>query len=288
MAGISNAVLSQSIKDILKGADLSSLSSKKVRRKLEEKFGADLTDRKKEIDKILMQLISGEDDEQSDTGSEDGQEEDRGSSGDDNNGDDDDDDGGGHKRPSKQKSTSNGLSDQSEEEGHSDESQSDDSRPASPPPKKSKSQSSKSKKEKRAKSHHTDKMSDSELDDEQLAKKLQEEENNFRSRPRSVKRAPPPPKKERKPKEGKARVSIYSKPCLLSGELATVMGTDKMARKDVVKRMWEIVRERKLEDPKNKQYMLCDEQLQRVFGRKRVRTFGMMKHLKSHIKDAVD
>lgn len=273
-------MLVQSIRKILKGADLSSLSAKKVRRKLEEKFGADLTDRKKEIDKILMKLIS-EDEEQSEAESEE-QQEDRGSSENDDD-DDDDDNDDDRKDHSKQNSASNGLSDQSmdededqeeeEEEGQSNQSQSDDSH---------------SKKEKHGKSHHSDKKNDSELNDEQLAKKLQEEENNFRSRPRSVKRVPAPPKKERKTKEGKARVSIYSKPCILSGELASVMGTDRMARKDVVKRMWEIVRERKLEDPKNKQFMLCDEQLQRVFGRKRVRTFGMMKHLKSHIKDAVD
>ncbi|CAI9733095.1 upstream activation factor subunit spp27 [Octopus vulgaris] len=304
MAGISNAVLLRSIREILKGADLSSLSAKKVRRKLEEKFGADLTDRKKEIDKILMDLISEDEEEQEADKQEDddSQQEDE----------DDDDDGGGDEDEEdeedgesssdeadndsrlspKGKSTSNGLSDQSddEEDKPSDNSE-PESRSMSPPRKKSRvKQSSKSKKpvKKTKKDNHGAKKKESELDDEELAKKLQEEENNFRSRPRSVKKTPAPPKKERKQKDGKARVSIYSKPCILSGELAVVMGTDRMARKDVVKSMWKIVKERELEDPKNKQFMICDEQLQKVFGRKRVRTFGMMKHLKNHIKDAVD
>ncbi|GAB1604025.1 hypothetical protein Ahia01_000683800 [Argonauta hians] len=275
MAGISNAVLLRSIREILKGADLSSLSAKKVRRKLEEKFGADLTDRKKEIDKILMDLIS-EDDKDSDEESNQEEEE------------DDDDDGSSSSECDsrlKGKSNRNGVRDQSDDDDGS--SDSDGSRSSTPPRKKSKVKQSK-KPAKKAKAHHGAKKKESELDDEELAKKLQEEENNFRSRPRSVKKTPAPPKKDKNKKDGKARVSIYNKPCILSGELAVVMGTDRMARKDVVKSMWKIVKERELEDPRNKQFMLCDEQLQRVFGRKRVRTFGMMKHLKNHIKDAED
>ena len=40
-----------------------------------------------------------------------------------------------------------------------------------------------------------------------------------------------------------------------------------MARKDVVKQMWAIVKERQLQDPANKQFMLCDDQLLKVFGK---------------------
>merc|ERR1712071_338430 len=36
-------------------------------------------------------------------------------------------------------------------------------------------------------------------------------------------------------------------------------------------------------DPKNKQFALCDEQLLKVFGVKRFRTFSMMKYLKTHL-----
>lgn len=68
----------------------------------------------------------------------------------------------------------------------------------------------------------------------------------------------------------------------MSPQLAEVVGEEKMARGDVVKKMWEIIKERKLEDPKNKRFTICDEQLQQVFGRKRILTFGMMKHLKRH------
>lgn len=39
---------------ILKGADLETLSAKKVRQQLEQELGVDLSDRKKEIDAIIM------------------------------------------------------------------------------------------------------------------------------------------------------------------------------------------------------------------------------------------
>jgi len=39
-----------------------------------------------------------------------------------------------------------------------------------------------------------------------------------------------------------------------------------LARKEVVKKMWDIVKERNLQDPKDKRFMLCDEELQKVFG----------------------
>ena len=40
-----------------------------------------------------------------------------------------------------------------------------------------------------------------------------------------------------------------------------------------------------LKDPKNKQFVLCDEKLNAVFGKKKFKAFGMMKDLKRHIFD---
>ncbi|XP_064603639.1 uncharacterized protein LOC135469048 isoform X2 [Liolophura sinensis] len=233
MASISSDEIRASVRKILKGADLTSLSSKKVRRMLEEQYDADFTDRKQEIDDILMKAISEEEDSQN-------------------------------------SQASNGKNSESEAS-----SESEDEIEVEPPKKKAKP-STKSKGKK--------------VDDEELAKQLQEEESGGRkSRHRSVKKSPVQKKKKRKEKTPrKTGTSTYSQPCVLSPDLATIMGTDRMARKDVVKRMWEIVKERKLEDPKNRQFMVCDEELFKVFGKKRIRTFGMMKFLKSHIKDMKD
>ncbi|CAG7826589.1 unnamed protein product, partial [Allacma fusca] len=77
----------------------------------------------------------------------------------------------------------------------------------------------------------------------------------------------------------------YTKTCRLSPELARVMGEEAMARHEVVKRMWKIIKEKNLYDPKNKQFAICNEDLLPIFGVKRFRTFGMMKYLKNHFTD---
>lgn len=58
-----------------------------------------------------------------------------------------------------------------------------------------------------------------------------------------------------------------------------------MPRHAVVKKMWEIIKERNLYDPKNKQFAICDKDLLPVMGIKRFRTFGMLKYLKTHFRD---
>lgn len=70
---------------ILKGASLGETSAKKVRQQLETKFGTDLQSRKKEIDNVIMELVSNKgdkkkkgkknDSEEDEEGSEDEEEE---------------------------------------------------------------------------------------------------------------------------------------------------------------------------------------------------------------------
>jgi len=91
-------------------------------------------------------------------------------------------------------------------------------------------------------------------------------------------------KKAAKPAAKRAGTG-YTKVCKLSPELAIVMGEDSMARHEVVKKMWKIVKEKNLYDPKNKQFAICNDELFAVFGIKRFRTFGMMKYLKNHFVD---
>jgi len=91
-------------------------------------------------------------------------------------------------------------------------------------------------------------------------------------------------KKKKKP-AGKRGGTGYTKLCKLSPELAKVMGEENMARHEVVKKMWGIVKEKQLYDPKNKQFAICNDDLLAVFGVKRFRTFGMMKYLKHHFLD---
>ncbi|CAG2185420.1 UBE3B [Mytilus edulis] len=56
--------LRKAIKDILKDADLDSLSAKKVRLQLQEQYDTDLSDKRKVIDQLVMELIEESQDSQ--------------------------------------------------------------------------------------------------------------------------------------------------------------------------------------------------------------------------------
>jgi len=188
------ATLRKMIAEILETADLNSISAKKVRQELEAKLDEDLSEKKKEIDNMVLEILNEK-----------------------QNGADDDK---GSKRKTK------------------DESESEEEVP----------------KKKKAKESSDDDGS--------------EEES----------------KKKKKP-AGKRGGTGYTKLCKLSPELAKVMGEENMARHEVVKKMWGIVKEKQLYDPKNKQFAICNDDLLAVFGVKRFRTFGMMKYLKHHFLD---
>ncbi|KAK2176886.1 hypothetical protein NP493_634g01009 [Ridgeia piscesae] len=291
---VTSSQLEKDITEILKDADLSKLSSKKIRKSLEDMYKTDLTDRKKEIDNLVMTLISTSQSTNSTSAS----------------GDADVKKTGSEKKkaslsPKKHNSSNenhydSGSDNESNSEGkeseHSDSSEFEEaSRPVlgglvianyitvttdsetsctepenTSPPKKKKAKLSK---------------------DEELAKQLQQQEEEIgrrQTRGGGRKAAARPAKKGRKvsgdgDKGGPRKKNCYTELCILSESLAEVMGEEKMARSNVIKKMWEIIRERELLDPKNKQFMLCDDELYKVFGRKRIRTFGMMKFLKDHI-----
>ncbi|XP_070541560.1 uncharacterized protein [Ptychodera flava] len=281
MAEISSAALREGVKEILENGDLNTLSSKRVRRSLEDKFCADLTDRKQEIDDMLMSMITGKESVKAI-----------------------------EERKEASSSKTSTEENCNKDHHHRESDSSSFSEVEDEPPVKRKKSISKQEiqpKAEKFRSRKTDKKtdkwksaqlvdeSDSEIDDqpsqtlndEELARQLQQEEDGGRrTRNRIVKKPTTATTTQKKKKERKGK-SGYSAEMVLSPELAEIMGTDRMARHDVVKRMWEIIRERELMDPKNKQFMLCDDQLFRVFGKKRIRTFGMMKYLKTHIKDPV-
>ncbi|KAI8422904.1 hypothetical protein MSG28_014016 [Choristoneura fumiferana] len=96
-------------------------------------------------------------------------------------------------------------------------------------------------------------------------------------------------KKEKTPKAkkagGRGKGGGYTRAYKLSPALAELMGEEEMPRHEVVKRVWAIIKEKKLYDPNNKQFAICDDALYKVIGTKRFRTFGMMKYLKTHFLD---
>ncbi|XP_044268153.1 upstream activation factor subunit spp27 [Tribolium madens] len=254
MADISKEDLRKEIAAILKNADLSSTSAKKVRQELEQKLDADLQSRKKEIDDLVMEFVSSKDKKKKKGDSEEDEE----------------------------------LEDEEEEEEEEEEDSEDEK-------KKKRSSTGKKPVAKKAK-----KASDESASASEPSEGDSEEEYSPKKSSKPIKTRKLPPKKKKgsesdsdedwgkknkggkKGGGGKRGGSGYTKTMTLSPELAALVGQDSMARHEVVKRVWAIIKERDLYDPKNKQYAICDDALFKVIGVKRFRTFGMMKFLKNH------
>lgn len=74
------------------------------------------------------------------------------------------------------------------------------------------------------------------------------------------------------------------KPMTISPELAVVVGPGPMARSEVVKKLWEYIKQHNLQDPANKRNINADEPLKKVFGGKAtVNMFEMTKLVSAHL-----
>ncbi|XP_028390909.1 upstream activation factor subunit spp27-like [Dendronephthya gigantea] len=141
------------------------------------------------------------------------------------------------------------------------------------------------------KSERKRKVKDESDSDDMSYQSESESDSDEKKKPRKKKAARNKEKGKaaKKPKaekgEGGKKKGGFSMPMLLSPELADLMGETHMARSEVVKKMWQIIKERDLLDPTNKRYTICDEQLEKIIGQKRFMTFAMMKYLKKHVID---
>eukprot|EP00741_Cyanophora_paradoxa_P015399 tig00020878_g14863.t1 len=81
-------------------------------------------------------------------------------------------------------------------------------------------------------------------------------------------------RKKRKPSGGLAKL------CALSPSMAAFLGVDRLPRTEVVKRIWAYIKEKELQDPKDKRNIICDETLSAAFkGAKKMTMFSMNKLL---------
>uniref|UniRef100_A0A2P2MF95 Uncharacterized protein n=1 Tax=Rhizophora mucronata TaxID=61149 RepID=A0A2P2MF95_RHIMU len=83
--------------------------------------------------------------------------------------------------------------------------------------------------------------------------------------------------------ESKKRGGGFSKPCSLSPQLQEFIGVPALARTEVVKQLWAYIREKDLQDPKNRRNIICDERLNALFGVDSINMFQMNKALSKHI-----
>ncbi|KAL7236664.1 hypothetical protein ACSBR1_019879 [Camellia fascicularis] len=81
----------------------------------------------------------------------------------------------------------------------------------------------------------------------------------------------------------KKRGGGFNKPCGLSPQLQKLVGVPELARPEVVKKIWAYIREKDLQDPKNRRKILCDEALRAIFRVNSIDMFQMNKVLSKHI-----
>ncbi|WVQ70827.1 hypothetical protein IAR50_000349 [Cryptococcus sp. DSM 104548] len=146
--------------------------------------------------------------------------------------------------------------------------------------------------------------------DEQMAKRLQEEytyTGNGRTRRSTVSKSSKPVKKRKikskarvdsdgegtgsegeapkKSRRGGGGGGAFNKELILSEPLADLVGTDRLSRPQVVKHIWDYVKERDLQDPSDRRYIMCDEKLSKVFHTERLHMFTMNKVLVDHVRN---
>ncbi|KAF2141698.1 uncharacterized protein K452DRAFT_308767 [Aplosporella prunicola CBS 121167] len=144
-------------------------------------------------------------------------------------------------------------------------------------------------------------------DDAAFAARLQAEENG---RARSTrgggagrKKTPVKKKTESRKKKSRAKVNSdddselgtgdekkevkrtggFHKPMTLSAPLSDLLGETQLSRPQCVKKIWEYVKERDLQDPTDKRQIRCDEAMRAVFKQDRVHMFTMNKILNQNL-----
>jgi len=126
------------------------------------------------------------------------------------------------------------------------------------------------------------------LDGTSCKKERTEEEEKAEKAKKAAKRKGVKGKAGDKPKRA-APNNGFNKPMLLSPTLSAFLGNVReLSRPQVVKQIWEYIKENNLQDTADKRYILCDDNLYSVFKTKRVHMFQMNKILAEHLKTKED
>ena len=78
--------------------------------------------------------------------------------------------------------------------------------------------------------------------------------------------------------------SALSKPVKVSADLEPIVGKGPMPRTEVTKKVWAYIKEKNLQDEKDKRTINADDNLKKVFGgKKSVTMFEMTKLVSGHL-----
>ncbi|PAA55397.1 hypothetical protein BOX15_Mlig023562g1 [Macrostomum lignano] len=247
---VENSVLHEEVTKLLAGADLNDLTVKKVRKELEQRLGVSLADRKTDIEQAIEAVLTAR--------------------------------GNSASNQDEAKSSNSGNEDKHDDDDDTDSSLSEleDAAPSRKSAKLSSASSAAA-----ASSSASAKKKQKAQTDEELARELHLKENGLTTRRRRTVGSSGDSSATKSRKAPRKSGGGFSKPCALSPALASVVGCDSMPRQQVVKRLWDIAKEREMFDPKNKQFVICDAEFEQLFGKKRLRMFALMKYLKNHVKN---
>ncbi|KAI9100663.1 SWIB/MDM2 domain-containing protein [Phlyctochytrium arcticum] len=131
-------------------------------------------------------------------------------------------------------------------------------------------------------------LNEIDLSNQTLARKLQREEQSASRRPsrRGTTTASTAKSSKSTTKRAAPKNSPFTRPLVLSPALSALMGETHLARFEVVKRMWAIIKDRGLQDPADGRYIrIMDEDMRQIFGKTkaRVQMFSMNKVLSKHM-----
>eukprot|EP00126_Sphaerothecum_destruens_P008453 Sdes_comp20218_c0_seq1m13586 len=94
-----------------------------------------------------------------------------------------------------------------------------------------------------------------------------------------------PVKKSPEKIKAKSKTGFHQK-LILSKALGSLLQSESLDRPQAVKKIWEIIRERGLQDPADKRFIRCeDEDFFRIFQTKRIHMCKMQKKLSQHFKN---
>lgn len=68
-----------------------------------------------------------------------------------------------------------------------------------------------------------------------------------------------------------------------SDPLASLLETEKLSRPQVVKRIWDYIKSKNLQNPEDKREIICDDRMKTIFGVDRIGMFKMNKQLGEYV-----
>jgi chromatin remodeling complex protein RSC6 len=91
-------------------------------------------------------------------------------------------------------------------------------------------------------------------------------------------------KKAPKKKSARKPNAAFMAPLTPSASLAEVIGSKPLPRTEIVKKIWDYIKKRDLQDKKNRRMINADEKLRPVFGKEQVSMFELAKIVNKQVK----